>query len=160
MNSQRFGNFGAAPKPEGSRVLLHARNTQCAPPGAPPPLLEPQTATQSSDQKFQENPKQPTPPRSKFQVLPTELEQGKAWDEFLVSSLALLPRLTPGCGTGMKSRWHWIPGCQTGRVWVSQDTGSSVPKAPRRDMARVGSSPRKGRHSHGPCSAHFKIHGS
>lgn len=42
-------------------------------------LMEPQTATQSSDQKFWENPKQPALVRSKFQARPTKLEEGKTW---------------------------------------------------------------------------------
>lgn len=48
--------------------------------------------------------------------------------------------------------WHWTPSCPNGRVWVSLDTGSSVPKTWQ------GHSPGKGRHSHGPCGAHSKIH--
>lgn len=105
-------------------------------------LMEPQTATQSSDQKFQENPDQPTLPNSKFQALPMKLEEGKTRGEFKAGAAArtalweggislarrVLPWVTPGCGTGMMPRCHWIPGCQTGRVWVALDTGSSVPK--------------------------------
>lgn len=67
-----------------SILVDHPGNIHCVPPPVQVSLTEPQTVTQSSDQKFRENPEQPTLTRSKFQVQPTKPGKGKTWGEFRV----------------------------------------------------------------------------